>query len=93
MVTNDLEEESERRSQQTYRNRYDKKMSVTRRYHIGDDSWHAVDFSGRGSAKGGIMQKTKVDKNDVQKAYVPQKVACRKSMCRMSTRRASMRSR
>ena len=40
------------------------------RYHIGDDSWHAVGLSGRGSAKGGIMQKTKVDKNDVQKVDV-----------------------
>ena len=44
---------------------------VTRRYHIGDDSWHAVGLSDRGSAKGGIMQKTKVDKNDVQKVDVP----------------------
>ena len=45
--------------------------SVTRRYHIGDDSWHAVGLSGRGSAKGEIMQKTEVDKNDVQKVDVP----------------------
>ena len=45
--------------------------SVTRRYHIGDDSWHAVGLSGRGSAKGGVMQKTEVDKNDVQKVDVP----------------------
>ena len=45
--------------------------SVTRRYRIGDDGWHAVSLSGRGSAKGGIMQKTKVDKNDVQKVDVP----------------------
>ena len=47
------------------------KTSVTRRYHIGDVSWHAVGLSGKGSAKGGIMQKTKVDKNDVQKVDVP----------------------
>ena len=66
---------------------------MTRRYHIGDDSWHAVGLSGRGCAEGGIMQKTKVDKNDVQKVDVPEKVTCRKSMCRMSTCRASMRSR
>ena len=66
----------ERRNQSTCSRRHESTAGPTfrrrarGRYHIGDDSWHAVGLSGRGSAKGRFMQKKKVDKNDVQKVDV-----------------------